>query len=48
MGALGAGGIYEAATEQTGCCAGTAAASLDGAPGSTASAAGFNPDNPYI
>ena len=48
MGALGTGGIYEAATEQMGCCKGMAAASLDGAPGSAASAAGFNPDNPYI
>ena len=48
MGALGTGGIYEAAPEQTGCCEGTAAASLDGALGSAASAAGFNPDNPHM
>lgn len=47
MGALGMGGIYKAATEQTGCHEGMAAASPDSAPGSAASAAGFNPGNPY-
>lgn len=41
MGALGTGGIYEAAAEQPGCGEEAASTTLDGA-----SVAGFNPDNP--